>query len=197
MKTIITIYISLVSLFTYSQEGVIISINADKTVLENGTYIKDINDEFAPYIGTWHGAFGTASEPKEFFLTIEKVTRYRQNFPNGDYNYIDMLIGKYIVTDVNSELEIANTMAINNPSLAKITSFYAPHDNRFKFNYDDVDLCNVSLTITLKRNLTNPNELNYYVDESDFWIEENCPYTQKADIPIPIPKTSLVLTKIN
>ena len=197
MKTIITICVSLISLFTYCQEGVIISINSDKTVLENGTYIKDIDNEFAPYIGTWQGTFGTALDPKTFSLTIQKVTHYRETVPNGDYNYIDILIGKYIVTDVNSELEIANTMAINNPSLVKITSFYGPHDNRFKFNYDDVDLCNVSLTITLKRNLTNPNELKYYVDESDFWIEENCPYTQKADIPIPIPKTSLVLTKIN
>ena len=168
----------------------------NKSNIINGTYLKDIDNEFDPYIGTWQGTWND----KIFTLKIEKISHYTNTYPNGDYYYRDLLIGNYIVTDLSTELELANSLSITNPELAKVISYYRPSNNVFYFHFNGGgDICDVLFTIHLKQNLSNPNELIYTVGEKTYWESENCPYNQIEDIPIPIPSSagSLTLTKIN
>ncbi len=198
MKTIIKLYISLISLSAYCQEGVIVPLNYSSDIdLLSGTYIKDVGNEFAPYIGTWQGTWGETLEAKTFTLKIEKITHYTDTSPNGDYYYRDILIGKYTVTETSIGLIITNTMTIADPGLAKISSINGPRLNYLPFNYFDEDFCSISGIVKLCRNVNNPNVLNYYFDRGEFWISQNCPYGEIYNIPIPIPTVNLTLTKIN
>ena len=196
-KTIITIIAILTSLFNYCQEGVTVPLNhPNKSGITNGTYISDLNDDFIPYIGTWQGTWND----KVFTLKIEKIPHFTETYPNGDYYYRDILIGNYIVTDLSGELELANSLAITDPDLAKIRSMFRPFNNYFSFNYSNESLCSVRFIVNLSRNLSNPNELIYSVGDRDYWEEEGCPYESINDIPVPIPTSltsPLILTKIN
>jgi hypothetical protein len=198
LKTIIKLYISLISLSAYCQEGVIVPLNHSSDLdLLNGYYVKDIDNEFDSYVGTWQGTWGATLETKTFTLEIEKITHYTNTSPNGDYNYKDFLIGKYTVKETSTAIVITSTMAIIDPSLAKLESINGPRNNYLPFNYFDIDYCSVSGIVYLHRNLNNPNVLNYYFARGEFWISQNCPYDEIYDVPIPIPTINLTLSKIN
>jgi hypothetical protein len=65
-------------------------------------YIKDINNLYNNYIGTWKWTSGS----KEFTITLIKQTMFHYNFGNDDY-YKDRIVGYYIYKE--NGVEIINT----------------------------------------------------------------------------------------
>ena len=193
MKYILIISMVLLrALNAQSQENIVLPLNHDPTLkIHNGTYIKDIDNTYLPYLGNWE----TFWEVKKMNITIEKNTKQLITSPNGDYYYKDYLIIKFRVIDLTTQLEFANTYAKSNLKDAKITSIGSGKDNQIYFLYMDPDLCSNTGEIKLIRNLGNPNELSYQYRFDEFWIEDDCPYLTQAEIPIYIPTVNVTLIK--
>lgn len=182
----------LMSMNVQSQEGISVPLNHDPTIdIQNGTYIKDIDNVFLPYIGNWE----TTWENKKMTLTIEKVTKQLRTYPNGDYYYRDYLIIKYKIIALPSNFIISNTYNIANLTDAKITSIGTGKDNQLYFIYRDADFCYNSGEIILRQNLANQNELFYYYRFDGFWMPEDCPYETQQEIPVYLPTINVTLTK--
>lgn len=197
MKKIIVYLFALNCYFSFSQEGVTVPITTSSLDCISGTYFSDIDFLYQPYIGTWQGNWNSGSGTKTFTVKFEKITHKLNSFPNGDYYYMDLLIGKYTVTETSTGIILSSTMNIINSENAKIKSLGAPHNNKFSFWYGDSDLCYASAQIYTELNSSNLNQLDYRFVYDDFWIRENCQYTSKQDIPVPIPTVHMTLTKVN
>lgn len=196
MKKII-IYLLLVQcLYSVAQVGEILPLSLRTTETPNGTYFQDEEFLFQPFIGTWQGTFDTGVNAKLFRLTLSKVNHHLNSYPDGSYFYEDILIGKYIVTNIATGEIIENTTTELNPDNAELNSML-PHDNKLNFNFTDIDRCYNSGTVYLIINPTNSNELQYHFVLDDFWINTGCTYLSKYDIPIPIPDELMTLVKVN
>jgi hypothetical protein len=53
MKNLIKIIFLLFACIGYAQEGIVTPLNTLSMDVQNGTYIKDINGEFNPFVGTY------------------------------------------------------------------------------------------------------------------------------------------------
>lgn len=62
-------------------------------------YLKDINNLYSPYIGTWKWTEGN----REFTLTLIKQTKYHYNEGNDNF-YRDRIIGYYVYKENNIEI---------------------------------------------------------------------------------------------
>lgn len=166
----------------------ILPLNADTSFsIPNDTYFKDTNHVFDPYVGVWIGSWNG----KQLTLVIEKVEQKQITYPNGDFHYKDLLIGKYRISNLSDGAILEDNLE-ESTELAKIESLGRPKNNRFNFHYSDRDLCYNTGRIILKGDPMT-NVLSYYYAYGDFWISQDCGYNDQANIPIPIPTISLQL----
>lgn len=191
MKNILKIIILLLTIVSYCQEGVEIPLNSLSFEHPNGTYIKDFNNIYQSYIGTWKGEkYG-----KELTLEFVKFTKQNITFPNGDYYYSDRLKCKYQYKDLVTNTIISSTMNAVNYEDFKILGLGYPINGRFDFLFTDT-ICYNTFDIIIENVLNNPNQLKYVAIYDEFWDYPNCDYTDRTDIPIPIPfKINMILTK--
>ncbi len=191
MKNILKIMIFLHTIILCGQEGVEVPLNSLSFEHPNGTYIKDFNDVFQPYIGTWKGEkYG-----KELILEFVKFTKQTITAPNGDYYYEDELMIKYQLKEISSGAILSSTINAVNYEDFKILGLGYPTNGRFNFLFTD-SICFNTFEIIIENIPNNPNQLKYVAIYSDFWDSPNCSYTNREDIPIPIPfKINMVLTK--
>jgi hypothetical protein len=190
-KNISLLIIILLSINLSAQEGVIVPLTTPHIDIQSGTYKKDLNSELNPYIGTWVGIWNN----KKFTLKLEKYTKKTISYPDGDYFYKDLLVGKYKVTNLSSGEILQNNINNHDNEAAKITSAALPKNNRFKFTYMDDEQCFNVGNITLVGN-PGTNQLVYWYEFDSWWDKENCQYASKSEIPIPIPTVSVTLTKL-
>lgn len=182
--------IMLLTSFIYGQE---LPLDYNTNIeIQNGAYIKDVNNLFGSYLGRWQGTW----DNKIFIIKIEKITQRLHSFPNGDY-YADELIAKYEIKNAITNAIIESTMDTPIVEQAKIYSLSYPKNNYFYFGYLDSDRCSNTGKILLMGNPSS-NQLSYYYFYDEFWQEENCPYEKQEDIPIPLPTIfNLALTRVN
>lgn len=189
MKTKIILFIGI--LYSSISYGQILSLDYDTdNKIPDGAYIKDINNLFQSYIGTWQGTW----DGKTFTVEFKKNTHKLISFPSGYSYYRDELIGKYRVQNINGEI-LENTMIMSDDS-AKLFSLAYPKDNRFNFLYSDNDRCSNTASILFEGN-PSTNQLIYRYRQDSFWMFFDCQYTRQDEIPIYIPKISMTLTRIN
>ena len=189
MKKIVTLIILIATITSYGQEGVIKPLNTWDA--KSGTYLKDINNELNPYIGTWEGTWAN----KKFSLKIEKLLKVRHTSENGFYNYEDKLIGRYKVINLSDGSVLEDNFGQQNLSLIKIESTSSKRfENRFNFIYIDKDLCSIVGEIVFIGNpATNQLQYNFMYDE---WDYNNCQYPEIIDIPVKIPTIyNLIMTR--
>ena len=191
MKNIITIVVCIIYTLAYSQEGVIAPLNTLSYNVPNGTYIKDIDNIFQPYTGTWQGTW----QGKLLILEIEKVSHKLNSSLDGSYYYEDQLIAKHKVVQTATGSTIESTMEISNLENAKIESLGYPKDNEFDFLYSDRDKCYNTGRFRLEGNPAT-NQLQYFYFYESFWISKDCTYLSQDEIPINIPTGTLVLTRV-
>lgn len=85
-----------------------------------GTYIKDINNTFTPYLGTWKYQNGN----EILIVKLEKVTKY---YDSKYSSYEDHIKGNYSYTTNSGATYVTNTIISNQSNTdPNINSLYAP-----------------------------------------------------------------------
>ena len=175
------------------QEGTILPLNHSSSInVLAGTYEKDVDNNYGPYIGNWEGTW----DGKKLIISLEKVTKQLFSYPNGYYYYRDILAMRYKVVDIATQNILDDTFNLL-PHEAKITSTSAGTNNKISFVYIDEDRCSNTGNIRLEKTAMSLDHLTYYYGYGDFWIDVDCPYLSQEDIPISIPTGTLTLTRIN
>jgi hypothetical protein len=192
MKKIIYILVIMGSINLYSQPGVIVPKGTLFFEVANGTYIKDTNNEYLPYVGTWKGIL----EGKEYTFFFHIFERHLISFPNGDYYYDDRLKVKYEVKDITTGNVLFTTMSAINYDDYLILGLSSPSNGSFDFLFTDDANCYNSMSFVLENIPGVSNQLHYGgFRYEDFYIKEGCPYSNRINIPVPIPKKGLIFTK--
>jgi hypothetical protein len=193
IKLIFAIGILLTTYHNFAQVGIIRPINYYSETMPNGTYIKDTNNSFAPFIGNWRVSWNG----KTITFYISKVTKNLFTYVSGKYYFKDKLIIKYIITDNITGADLDQTVFINDFKDQKIINIGYVKNGKFEFLYTDKDLCGYGGIIYLRQDANNPNIMNYgFMFDREFQLPTGCVYPTIQSIPIPIPTTSLVLTRI-
>ena len=192
MKTLFYITLLLLGSITFAQEGVEVPLSTYPTQLQNGTYIKDLQNVFQPYIGTWKGV---TSDNKEFTLQLVKFTKHLSTFPNGYYYYQDELVGKYQLKDLTTGVIISNTLNAVNYEDYRIYVLGEPLNGILYLTFTDT-VCMNGLRIYLDDIPGSPNQLRYS-SFYDSYRSYDCPYANQTEIPLPIPGALkvVILTK--
>jgi len=190
MKKIILTLGLFFGLFLYGQENVA-PLGTLSYDVPDGTYIKDMDNVFQPYVGTWKGSW----DGKTFVLRIEKNLKQLNTFPDGSYYYEDELLGKFSISDAATGAIIETNEGVPYGEGAEIYSVGRPKDSRFSFIFSDGNRCSNSGKILLRGNPAS-GQLNYFYSFKDSWNSENCQYVYQHDIPIPIPTVRMILTKV-
>lgn len=163
MKNILFI-LSLVAILNCKAQSPIISTvdwaNNDDIDLVDGSYLKDVENKFAPFIGTWKWEDGTSSLEIQFskFEMILSGDIYR-DLLIGKYRYVEDGIEKFnsLVLDLNSD-------NVNGYSYALIYGSGYAEDNYKQFVITDLAK---NLHCYLAVELTTPTEATWRVWRQD------------------------------
>jgi hypothetical protein len=197
MKNLYNILILFTLNFLNAQEGVTISFEQNIGFIQRGTYIKDINNAFGPYLGTWEGIW----DNKKVTLVLQKMLKVMSG-TEPNHKYYDRLVGKYTLTDLNTNTVLLNTMNTVNYSDFYIKGIYAPAltDKNFILAGYTNEPCNIRYEFVLSRMPNNPNHLSFgFGVWREFEPSSTCPYNidNFDQIQLPFPKTGFLrLNKI-
>jgi hypothetical protein len=161
----------------------------------NGVYIKDINNTFLPYLGTWEGV----SNNKKYTFVFVKFTKYMTTWGNGGYEYRDELKAKFKVTDLTTgNILYDNTSVINHDDYIIFGTNPNPSRGICAFYFKDTDAnCQNEMEFTLMNVTGQPNKLKYcYFNYTDWWRSDLCTYTNRLSIPVFLPQNDFILTKL-
>jgi hypothetical protein len=193
MKNIITIIIFTFSYTLNAQEGVIVSYKTYENI-QNGTYLKDIDNELNPFVGT----YVTEWNDKKFKLVLQKIEHVTKTSLNGDYYYEDVMVGKYEITNLNGSSVLYSTMDITEFEGFPITDLGGVYNGELDFDfYDSEERCKNSFRLSLDNMITQSGvtTVRYYCRHNEYYEYENCPYPNKISIPLTLPVGFLTLTK--
>ena len=182
-----------------SQEGVTVSLCNSSTDFPYGTYLKDIDNQFQHYIGTWQGVYNNNT----IELKIEFFEKRKSENADGTYVYYDELGANYKVlqglpdTAFNPPV-LYSSMHITELMKMPLLAINCGHNNEAEFAYTDHERCNIEGDLKLVRNLSNPNELqdNFHISPAIIFPTPDCTFTNGI-VPVPLPSTVITLTKIN
>lgn len=121
-KIILTLAILITPLSNITAQTKIVDVSSGEIVVDApiGTYIKDIYNTFAPFLGTWKYENGN----EIFIVKLEKVTKF---YYSEYHNYKDFIKGNYSYTQDGGVTYITNTIETNALiNDANINSFYSP-----------------------------------------------------------------------
>ncbi|MDR6405937.1 MULTISPECIES: DUF6705 family protein [Chryseobacterium] len=162
-------------------------LDTDFRNIPNNSYLKDLNNELDPYIGTYQTIFNgkqiTLFVTKEPHKLIDYVTR---KF------YRDVLSIKFVVKNSNGVI-LQDTQNLNSQNNTIYSMRINPYHNFVTFNYSGTN-CNVGNgRITLKK--LNITQVSWEYLPDDIILDNNrCP--PGTDINIYLPETKdLIFTK--
>jgi len=179
---------------------VIISLNANCQTLpllspkdaENGGYYKDIDNVLPFWVGTWKGQVNN----KEYTFEFVSFPHHLWPFPNGDYYYIDELMGKFKVVDLGTNQILYNDLNVTNFEDYKIMFLSYNAYNGYNFSlFDNDNHCYNSVDFKLIKNPNNLNQILFTDFMYDGYLHQDCTYTSQEDIPMFLPKVDLTLTR--
>ena len=158
-----------------------------------GGYLKDIDNVLPFWEGTWKGTINN----REYTFQFDTFLHHIYSFPNGDYYYIDRLVGKFKVVDLSTNQELYNDLAVTDFDAYKIKLLSYNQYNGYSFGFfDDESHCGNIIEFKLIKNSSNLNQIEYVSFEySDYIPALDCPYADQLDIPMFLPKVDLVLTR--
>ncbi|AWM13788.1 hypothetical protein DI487_07875 [Flavobacterium sediminis] len=158
-----------------------------------GGYLKDIDNVLPFWEDTWKGTTNNKEYTFQFTVFLHHLT----TFSSERYYYIDKLVGKFRVIDLITGQELYNDLAVTNFDDYKIELLAYGNNIGYVFSFTDSEShCNNSINFTLLRNGSNTNEIIYTAFEyNQFFLMEDCPYTNRSDIPMFLPTQDFVLTR--
>jgi hypothetical protein len=128
--------------------------------LQDGAYIKDLNNVLDKYVGTWKGVYDTKNYEFE-------VIKFTEEHTDGILNYKeDLLLIRYKVT-TNSGTELVNTLNLSNNHMHTINGSYLTTNGTYVLSYlGTKGECGQNGTVYISVSGTNNNtmRLGLYVD---------------------------------
>jgi hypothetical protein len=158
----------------------------------NGSYVKDLNNELDPYVGTWIANYN--GKKITLYLTKEINRSFKQPDLVSTY-FSDALIIKYSIDDFSSglALHVADNFSSTDETSKDFISSFAVRSIGVKSYYTGTN-CGVGYgEIILK--LLNATQFNWrFQPWSSTLTTENCPGNPDLTVHLPITNT-LVFTK--
>lgn len=163
----------------------------DNVDTPNGAYEKDLDNILPFWEGTWKGTVNN----KEYTFQFVKFAYHLRSNLDGSYDYRDMLMGKFKVVNTNTNVVLYDNLNASNYDDYNIT-FIGNLLNNYDFYFLDSEAnCYNNASFTLVKNDNNNNIIEY----KDFNYKQimylDCPYQNREDIPMFLPKVDLVLTR--
>jgi len=182
--------ILLISLFIFAFSCKAQQVYPLRTYIDipENSYLKDTNNELQNYEGTWKGTWNN----KTIFFTFKKI--------NNKYNstlkyYKDILIGKFIVKDINGAILFDNTSISDDH--AKIIGFgLIKNTSTYLISYQDPDLCHTTGKARISFTDTTKTQLEWKYSQDFNLIDKTCFFhgLPQSERPEPLPM-SIILTK--
>jgi len=158
----------------------------------NGGYLKDMDNVLPFWVGTWKGQL----DNKEYTFEFVSFPHHLWSFPNGDYYYIDELMGKFKVVDLNTNQVLYNDLNVTNFENYKIRFLSYNAYNGYSFSYHDkIDNCFNFVDFRLIKDPANLNQILFTDFMYDGYLHQDCTYTSQEDILMFLPKVDLTLTR--
>lgn len=179
----------ILSIPSYGQVTGILPLNSFD--LPNGAYVKDLGNQLTYYEGKWVGSLNNKKYTFEFVKFPQHLSQYEVG---GDYYYMDNLMGKFKVEDLSTGTVLYDNLSAINYDDYNI--FLSSLRNGASFGYLDSINCLNSAGFYLFKVSGSPNQLSYKNFALDDYIEYNCPYATQAEIPMFLPTSDLILTKL-
>lgn len=107
MKKLFLIITLTITLFLNAQTSIVGLRETTRSEAPIGTYIKDTDNEFIPYLGTWKYQNGN----EIFILKLEKITKY---YDSSRKIYFDFIKGNYSYSLDGGNTYLVNTIQSNN-----------------------------------------------------------------------------------
>jgi hypothetical protein len=154
--------------------------------IPKGTYLKDVNNLFNKYLGTWKGSF----DNKNYTFVI---TMFKHEFLGVTE---DKLLIRYLITDSSGAI-IEDTRSLPNGSPKVIHgNYFAKDTSYYACNYSGKEsLCGQKGTvfIYIKNNTNNTQMYLGLEPDKDMLLEQNCPGLKLATQLLPI--NGMTITK--
>ena len=187
MKNILFILILITSMIACKAQQTY-PYNTDYDQIPNGSYLKDLNNELSPYIGTYKASY----QGNEITLFITKQENKNETRPLNKQFYRDALVVKYIVKNsLNNVLQ--DTYNNNIPNIELYSYRIRTNQNTIILYYSGTN-CGVGWgDIYLKK--INATQISWeYRPEDMVLTSENC--SGNPDITIYLPEIKdLIFTK--
>ncbi|MDR2236638.1 MAG: hypothetical protein LBE92_10980 [Chryseobacterium sp.] len=163
------------------------SLNTDEETVPDYSYLKDLNNELEPYIGTYKASY----QGNEIILYITKVEHALKERTKKTY-YMDALVVRYTVKN-SSGIILQSTQNI--PS--NIKDFYSmgtmPQYNAVVLYYSGTN-CGVGWGTVYFRKINSTQIYWDYHPNSSLLNEGDCPGNQDIKVYLPVTK-DLIFTK--
>lgn len=157
---------------------------------DNGTYIKDIDNEFPFWLDTWEGTVNGY----KYIFTFSMFSQHLTTYPNGEYMYRDTVVGKLKVISLLTNETVYDESNFSNFEDFKISSSLVKGIVFYFFFQDDAAHCYQLAEFQLVKDAFNSNKI-YYTNFSgegyEYW---DCPYTN-YNIPLFLPTTDFELIR--
>lgn len=162
-------------------------LNTDFRTIPNNAYLKDINNELLPYIGTWKATF----DSKEIIIKVDKIENHSVKSGTQIF-YRDVLFIRYSIKN-SQGIVIKSTLNLPTSQSGIQSDVTFPNENLVAFTYSGGDCTFGWGDVSLK--LVDPTHLKWnYQPEGVILTNLNCP--NGADTTIYLPKTpDLIFTK--
>lgn len=178
---LIIVLISFCSFYIYSQIPVTNTIAVEsETFLDctPGTYLKDINGIYIPYLGNWSWTNGN----EKITFTFKKITQY---YWAKYHAYGDFIVADYKYTNANGIVIIDTSLITNGSTNIKDYKMFSAgiNDDKFPFSFKDV-VISKSGRIIFTLNNTNPNQMSYKLENFGQSLPVGTPFvTDDFSIP--------------
>lgn len=148
----LTIILFLLTVSCFSQTEKIVSL-AKENIFDtpNGTYLKDVDDRFSPYLGDWEYEDSIYRYSIRIFSKLHVLNEY----PNGDYHYKDQILATYKVTNIKLNSIIFDSQQ-NDTFNKEFWAFgYNEMKKRLSLNFYDSNGGDISIELQRKKRLPN------------------------------------------
>lgn len=159
------------------------------STVPSDSYIKDLDNELLSYEGTWATQWGG----KTFSINLKKVKKYFTHLDNNPY-FMDVLIGKFKVTDSNGSILFDNTPISDDDAKIVGGKFFSPSSTKYSLHYLDIEICGMNGLIMINFTDATKTKLNWKFSDMTDVITPDCTFYNANPFPEPLPK-NIILTK--
>ncbi|WP_312397882.1 DUF6705 family protein [Chryseobacterium sp.] len=188
MKTKQFLYLFIILISSINCKAQQYPLNTDYDILPNNSYVKDLNNDYNSYVGTWKTILGS----KEVYLYISKEQNREVKLASKTY-FSDVLLIKYKVV-INGQ--IVETTENDSLAKVKIVSDGLDLDNSVIFTTLG-GKCMVGWGTILLKSIDSTHLKWNYLPESIVLTNKNCPDYPAGGIKINLPDEpkDLIFTK--